>query len=204
MAHQLYRMAPTLPVLLAIENLELASPPRLTFANRRAMADALEQNLPEAWTPDRVWFPPEHDFLPPPRIVSTDKNFAPDFFMLGFEFLSARLRAIMPAAKGVRYVEIDAAGSSEAFLRQDYRLAVFPSLTPFAQVFIDAYFAASPSDTFKPPIRDGFAPPTPVFTVATGPWLMCTRDVLDRVMGNAVSGVAFFDYETDEERIPTA
>jgi hypothetical protein len=205
MPPNLYRIAMTLSVGEVSGALELTWPAQLAFPNRAAVAAALERAMPTAWAPEDVWIPPPGEFLPEPRILSINRDFAPDYFMLGCDFVSAQLRdALSPLEEHIRYVPVDARASSDAFLARDYRVAVFPSLTPFEQVFIEAYLSRGPVDVFKPSIRDGFAPPTPIFTVATGPWLMCTRTVVDLALARDVSGISFFDYLTDEEIVPGA
>ena len=200
----LYRMTSTATVLQAVEALELSAPAQFSFPNRREVADALEAHMPKTWTPGTLWTPPADTFYPTPRIISTDVSFAPDYLMLGIDLFSARFRKIIErAAPLVRFIEINAAGSSESFLKRDYRAAAFPSLTPFSRVFIDAYLYAGMPAIFKPPMKPGFGPASPIFHVATSAWIMCTRDIVDLVMETSVSGVSFFDYETDEELAPS-
>ena len=105
--------------------------------------------------------------FPAARIESKDCAFAPYFFMLGCEFVSARLRAILSPFTGQTcFVDVDASDSSDAFRAQDYSIAIPPSLSPFEQVFIDAVMEAGPhvNPVFR--VREGFRPAEPIFHVA--------------------------------------
>jgi hypothetical protein len=104
----------------------------------------------------------------------------------------------------VKYFDIDDSKSCDKFRSMDYRMAVFPFLSPFESVFEDVAKEAILNRTPLPKckIRRGFEPDVPIFNVATGPWLMCTQEFVRCVTPHVTSGLMFVNHETEEMLIP--
>lgn len=188
-----------------MDRLELSTPPSLSFENRAEIAAIFERLSPAEWTVGEIWAPAPDCLFPEARLISTAGEFTPDFFLLSYEFFSSSLRDIMaPFAEYIEYVDVDATGSCDAFLEKDYKMAVFTSLSPFDRVYSDVameYFAKGEYPP-KLPVREDFEPAAPIFNLATGPWLMCTEEVVAEIMPFSVSGLTFINYQTDEVLIP--
>jgi hypothetical protein len=201
----LFKIITTLETGEAMDRLELSKPPRLMFENRTEISEVYESLLPEEWTVHDVWMPSSDCPFPDAKIISRDSEFTPDFFLLSYEFFSSSLRDTMEKfAKYIEYFDIQGSGSCEEFLEKDYKMAIFPSLSPFDRVFSDISTEYLAKGEYPPKlkVRDGFEPVAPIFNLATGPWLMCTEEVVAETMPHSVSGLAFVNYETDELLIP--
>lgn len=188
-----------------IDRLELSSPPRLLFENVPEISQVYQTICPAEKTVDDVWLPTANNPFPDARIVSTDRAFAPDFFFLSYEFFSASLRDIMGKfSQYIEYVDTHPTGSCEEFLEKDYKMAIFPSLSPFDRLYSDITMEYFKKGEYPPKlkVREDFEPVSPIFNLATGPWLMCTEEVVAEVMPHPVSGLTFVNYETDEILIP--
>jgi hypothetical protein len=188
-----------------MDRLELTRPPSLSFENRTEMSEVYQSLSPAEWTVGEIWVPSPASPFPDARLISTAGEFTPDFFLLSYEFFSNSLRNIMaPFAEYIEYFDVDAAGSCDAFLEKDYKMAVFTSLSPFDRVFSEVAMEHFAKGEYPPklPVRDDFDPVAPIFNLATGPWLMCTEEVVAEIMPFSVGGLTFINYETDEVLIP--
>jgi hypothetical protein len=188
-----------------MERLELSRPPRLLFENRTEIAEVYERMLPGKWSISDSWIPSSDYSFPKAEIISTDCEFTPDFFLLSYEFVSRRFRSVFEKfAEYIEYVDVRSLGSCIDFLEKDYKMAVFASLSPFDRVFRDIAMEYFEKGEYPPKlkVREGFEPVAPIFNLATGPWLMCTEEVVAEIMPHAVSGLSFVNYETDEVLIP--
>ena len=200
-APRLYRISPTLEALEKLERLELSKPPKFTIENRGEVASALEEMQPERWALGDVWTLPPHAAIPAVNVVAKGDAFSLDYFLCGFDFISEDLWEILkPFAATARLLDVHISGSDRAFIAKNFRLPIFPSLSPFEKIFIDAYWANPEMPELR--VRDGFRPAAGVFNVATGPWLMCLEEVVEAVMPRSLSGLEFVNVESGERLVP--
>ncbi|MEO7687824.1 MAG: hypothetical protein ABIS51_00955 [Sphingomonas sp.] len=184
-----------------IDALELSKPTQLLFKNRAEISRAYMKVMPEEWALDDVWVPSGDLNFPPSKLISKSDAFTPDFFLLSYEMISKELRnTLTKFNKFLKYYEVDGTGSCQEFMKKDYKLTIFPSLSPFEEIFYDFVrgLDARGEPFSKPKIRSDFRLDVPIFNVATGPWLMCTEEVVAEIMPHPITGLAFINYETDE------
>jgi hypothetical protein len=198
---RLYRITPTLESLQKLERLELSKPPKFSIHNRGQVASALEETKPEKWALDDVWTLLPDAAIPAVNVVAKGDAFAFDYFLCGFDFISKDLWEILrPFAATARLLDVHISGSDQAFIAKNFGLPVFPSLSPFEQIFIDAYWVNPDMPELR--VREGFRPAAAIFNVATSPWLMCLEEVVEAVMPRSISGLEFVNTETGVRLIP--
>lgn len=198
---KLFIIANTLDVGENLVRLELSKPPRFDFSNSAEIFCALETYMPDKWALDDVWLPPIEIYAPKAKIESKDKNFRPDYLMRSGNFISKRLRDVLDNINVlVKYFDIEYIDCSENFVNKDYRMAIFPHASPFTEVFIDLAdrYLLNGELHLHTNVRPSFRPPSPIFNVATGPWLMCTEQVVVEAMRHNVEGLMFIDPATGE------
>jgi hypothetical protein len=197
----LFSIASTLEALEMMTELELSKPPGLLFENRTEISQVYQSLSPKEWAVDDVRLPPSGCVFPEAKIISRSNEFAPDYFLLSYDFVSKSLRDILQEfSDHIKYIDIQAEGSSETFLDMDYKMMISPSLSPFNRMYSDIVMEYFSKGEYPPKfsIRDNFEPISPIFSLATGPWLMCTEEIVAAVMPHPISGLSFVNYETDE------
>ena len=199
---RLYRISPTLEALERLERLELSKPPKFTIENRSEVASALEETKPERWALSDVWALPPGAAIPTVSVVARGDAFSLDYFLCGFDFISEELWEILrPFAATAHLLDLHISGSDQAFVAKNFKLPIFPSLSPFEKIFVEAVLDAYP-DAPELRVRHEFRPPAAIFNVATGPWLMCVEEVVAAVMPRSFSGLEFVNVETGARLIP--
>jgi hypothetical protein len=157
------------------------------------------------WDLDEVWMPNGELILSEARLKCKDDLFLPDYIFIGFDFFSELLREVVSKfEKYIHYTKVNDKGSYPEFREKRYSLATFPFMSPFEKVYIEVMEPYLKTGQPFPhlSVRKNFVPSSPIFRVATCPWLMCTQDFVDEVMPHKVEGLVFQDHETNEELVP--
>lgn len=154
---------------------------------------------------------------PPLQLVITEPEIAPHYFNIGFEFVSADMRAAMALADDdVQWFPVDATGSTSEVVARDYRvLHVVHYADPFDRGTSDGggqpYYRRDGTveqrwdlrlpDPRLGPIKVGFrsdfVAPAPLFRTVPAGWTLVTDDVAERVGAAGIDDVRFYSPEND-------
>ena len=161
------------------------------------------------------------DPLPPPlQLRVTEPGIAPNYFNIGYEFVSAKLRKAMALdGDDVQWFEVDARGSTPEIVAQDYRVlhvvhwadALDRERTNgemtdhyLADGSIEQRWNLPMPDPNAAPLRiafrHDFVAPAPIFRTLPTMWTLVTDDLADRVVRSGIEDVVFYSPENDGTR----